>query len=353
MSSTDGRPPRAVTRNDVARLAGVSSAVVSYVVNDGPRPVAEATRVKVLAAIDKLGYRPNAAARSLITGRSDLIGLIVPDVRNPYFAALARSVETDARARGVNLVLAQGRTGGMAPLVETLSGHLVAGIIVATVPEPEALAIVVRNQIPLVRLSIAVPELGGSALWPDYYGGARDAVQHLVEVHGHREVALVIGSDHPESTDEPLDERERGWRDALDHAGLSTRHVVRVHWSAAGGRDAAERLATRHPDATAVFVSADQQAIGLLSGLHRAGRSVPGDIAVASFDGSPEAGFTVPALTTSGVPLADMAADAVAQLLGAPMVSRTYPTSLEVRESCGCVFVEPVETSPESALPRL
>ncbi|MDI9384478.1 MAG: LacI family DNA-binding transcriptional regulator, partial [Verrucomicrobiota bacterium] len=84
------------TRDDVARLAGVSSAVVSYVVNDGPRPVATKTRVRVLEAIDKLGYRPNAAARSLITGRSDLIGLVVPDVENQYFATLAKAVETAA-----------------------------------------------------------------------------------------------------------------------------------------------------------------------------------------------------------------------------------------------------------------
>ncbi|MGC3994623.1 MAG: LacI family DNA-binding transcriptional regulator [Propionicimonas sp.] len=333
---SDGKPPRAVTRNDVARLAGVSSAVVSYVVNGGPRPVAEATKAKVLDAIEKLGYRPNAAARSLITGRSDLIGLVVPDVRNPYFAALARAVETQARAHGVNLVLAQGRTGGMAPLVESLSGHLVAGIIVSTVPEPEAVAVVVRNRIPLVRLSIAVPETGGAAVWPDYYNGARAAVEHLVEVHGHREVALVIGSDHPERTDEAMDERERGWRDALDHAGLPTRHVVRAFWSADGGLDAAARLVAGHPEATAVFASSDQQAIGLLSGLHRAGRSVPDDLAVASFDGSPEAAFTVPSLTTSSVPVADMAAEAVAVLLGEERAVRVHPTTLVPRESCGC-----------------
>ncbi|MFT4109794.1 LacI family DNA-binding transcriptional regulator [Propionicimonas sp.] len=333
---SEGKPPRAVTRNDVARLAGVSSAVVSYVVNGGPRPVAEATRAKVLAAIDKLGYRPNAAARSLITGRSDLIGLIVPDVRNPYFAALARAVETEARAQGVNLVLAQGRTGDMAPLVESLSGHLVAGIIVATVPEPDAVAVVVRNRIPLVRLSITVPGTAGASVWPDYYHGARAAVEHLVDVHGHREVALVIGSDHPERADEVMDERERGWRDALDHAGLSTRHVVRAFWSADGGRGAAALLVADHPEATAVFASSDQQAIGLLSGLHRAGRSVPDDLAVASFDGSPEAAFTVPSLTTASVPVADMAAEAVAVLLGEDRPVRVHPTTLVRRESCGC-----------------
>lgn len=334
MSSTGARSPRGVTRDDVARLAGVSSAVVSYVVNNGPRPVAEATRVKVLEAIEKLGYRPNAAARTLITGRSDLLGLIVPDIRNPYFAALAQAMETAARARSMNLVLAQGVTGGIEPLVESLSGHLVAGIVTATIPEPEAVAAMLRHRVPLVRMSLALPT-ERTALWPDYYGGARAAVQHLVEVHGHRQVALVIGSDHPGRSDEPMDDRERGWRDTLENAGLAARHVVRVHWSSAGGREAAARLA-EHPEVTAVFAASDQQAIGLVAGLHRAGRSIPTDIAVAAFDGSPEAEFTVPPLTTVNVPLGDMATDAVAQLLGAPAEVHTYPTSLVVRESCGC-----------------
>ncbi len=105
MVSSATRPTRDVTRDDVARLAGVSSAVVSDVVNNGPRPVAEATRRRVLEAIEKLGYHPNAAAMGLITGRSDLIGLIVPDIRNPYFAALAQAAEEAARAQSVTSCL--------------------------------------------------------------------------------------------------------------------------------------------------------------------------------------------------------------------------------------------------------
>ena len=337
--------PKAVTRNDVARLAGVSSAVVSYVINDGPRPVAEATRAKVLAAIDKLGYRPNAAARTLITGRSDLIGLIVPDVRNQYFAALAQAVEVAARDRGVNVVLTQGTTGRLLPLVEALSGHQVAGIITATLPEPEATASLVRHRVQLVRLSLAQPSTEAIAFWPDYYGGARCAVQHLIEVHGHQRIALVIGSDHPEAVGEPMDDRERGWRDALAAAGLIAERRITAHWSSAGGRDAAKQLLERYPDSTAVFVSSDQQSIGLLAGLHRAGRTVPADLAVASFDGSPEAEFTIPPLTTSSVPMAAMAADAVARLLdgvdgvggvGGVGGGQAHPTKLTVRHSCGC-----------------
>lgn len=332
--------PHPVTRDDVARLAGVSSAVVSYVVNDGPRPVAEATRARVQAAIEKLGYQPNAAARALITGRSDLLGLIVPDLRNPYFAALAQAMEVAARAEALNLVLAQGTTGSMARLVESLVGHRVAGIATATAPEPEAVAIVARYRVPLVRLSLPLVGETVAVICPDYYGGALAAVRHLVEVHGHRRIALVVGSDHPEQAPPPvrlMDGRERGWRDYLGQAGLPTSDVLRVPWSVAGGAEAARRLVADHREVTAVFVAADQQATGLLAGLGRAGIAVPGRLAVASFDGSPEAEFTNPPLTTVQVPLQQLATDAVASLLAPAWASRTYPTVLLVRQSCGCL----------------
>lgn len=337
--SEAGGPLRAVTRNDVARLAGVSSAVVSYVINNGPRPVAASTRIRVLEAIEKLGYRPNAAARTLITGRSDLIGLIVPDIRNPYFAALAQAAEAAARARSVNLVLAQGATGKLEQLVESLAGHQAAGIITSTIPEPSAMAVITRTRIPLVRLSLATPS-DGPAIWPDYRGGARSAVRHLIEVHGHRRIGLVMGSDHPERDDDTPDGREEGWRNALEDAGLSTEYVIRVPWSAAGGAQAAGLLAGPSAAVTAVFVSSDQQAIGLISGLQGTGRSIPDDLAVVSFDGSPEAAYTVPPLTTVNVPLSEMATDAVAELLEGSGASRRHDTSLVVRSSCGCTATE-------------
>lgn len=329
------KPARGATRDDVAKLAGVSSAVVSYVVNEGPRPVAEATRAKVLAAIDKLGYRPNAAARSLTMGRSDLVGLIVPDVRNPYFAALAQAIEVEARAEGVNLVLAQGMTGGLAPLIESLRGHLVAGIITSAIPEPAAVEALVRGRVNLVRLSLVPPGIDASSVLPDFYGGTGEAVRHLIEVHGHRRIALVAGSDRPE-TGGVMDDRERGWRDALTSVGLPADAVIRINWSSSGGRDAAKRLVQEFPACTAVFTMSDQQAIGLLAGLDQLGKSVPGDIAVTSFDGSPEAEFTIPPLTTSSVPMADMARAAVKQLLHGGRRGGVFPTELIVRRSCGC-----------------
>lgn len=336
MSSDTDRPARGATRDDVAKLAGVSSAVVSYVVNNGPRPVAAATRQRVLAAIDKLGYRPNAAARSLIMGRADLVGLIVPDVRNPYFAALAQAVEVEARAEGINLVLAQGPTGHLAALVESLSGHLVAGIITAAVPEPAAVEVILRNKITMVRLSLVPPDIDSTSVLPDFYAGARQAVRHLIEVHGHRRIALVAGSDTPDRKGITLDDRQRAWQDVMSAAGLPTDAVIRVNWSAAAGREAAARLARDFPDCTAVFTMSDQQAIGLISGLHELGRAIPDDVAITSFDGSPEAGFTIPPLTTASVPLAEMAKAAVACLMKPGQQGKVFQPELILRASCGC-----------------
>ena len=335
MASEVARVTRGATRDDVARLAGVSSAVVSYVVNNGPRPVAEATRARVLDAIDKLGYRPNAAARSLIMGRSDLVGLIVPDVRNPYFAALAQAVEVEARAKGVNLVLAQGATGHLAALIESLSGHLVAGIITAAVPEQAALGVILRNKITMVRLSLVPPDIDDTSVLPDFYAGAHDAVRHLVEVHGHRRIALVAGSDTP-ANHHVFDDRERAWRDVLAAAGLPTDALIRVNWSLAAGREAAARMVAEFPDCTAVFTMSDQQAIGLISGLTAAGRSIPGDVAITSFDGSPEAEFTIPPLTTASVPMAEMAKAAGDGLLDPRRTGVVLQPELILRHSCGC-----------------
>lgn len=322
------------TRNDVARLAGVSSAVVSYVVNNGPRPVADATRMRVEQAIEQLGYRPNAAARSLIKGRSELIGLIVPDIANPYFGALATHVEQAARKRSLHMVLIQGRTGGLASVVETLSGHLVAGIITGSIPEPEASAAALHNRVPMVKLSLASPSDPLPGVWPDFFAGARAAVRHLINVHGHRDLALVIGTDEPNV--QSKDERARGWRDAMAEAGLSTQHEIEVPWSSEGGYRAAERIIADHPGVTAAFIASDQQAIGLLAALHTHGRRVPDDLAVVSFDGTPAAEFSVPTLTTAAVPLAEMAEQALALLFSERRQQPGYEAKLVIRESCGC-----------------
>lgn len=323
---------RNVTREDVARLAGVSTAVVSYVVNNGPRPVAAATRERVLAAIEKLGYQPNAAARSLITGRAELLALVVPDIANLYFAAMAQHVEAAARERGLTMLLVRSSDSGLEDVLAALAGRLVVGVVTASEPGPSAIRQLMRQHVPMVGLSMFAPLGAFPRLVPDFYEGSRAAVRHLVEDHGHTRVGMVTGSETPEG-------REQGWHDALLAAGLEPDVVVRVPWSMAGGREAARTLLTEHPDITAVFVSSDQQATGLASGIARAGLCAPGGLAFAAFDGSPESEFVVPPLTTVRVPMEEMARDAVDLALGASTPARpSYPTQLIVRESCGCTL---------------
>lgn len=321
---------RNATRGDVARLAGVSTAVVSYVVNNGPRPVAPATRQRVLDAIEKLGYQPNAAARSLITGQANLLGLVVPDVRNPYFAAVAQEVEAAARERGLTLLLVQSEDASLTEAVDALGGQLVAGVITASGPTPDALRQLVRQHARLVGFSLVTGAGPFPCLAPNFYEGASAGVRHLVEVHGHTRVGLITGSAVRE-------DRERAWHDTLVAAGLEPAVVIRRSWSMAGGRAAAGALFAEHPEVTAVFVASDQQATGVLSGVDLAGRRVPDDLAVVAFDGSPESEFTIPPLTTVKVPMTDMARDAVALALGEAQQSvSVYPTTLTVRQSCGC-----------------
>lgn len=321
---------RTVTRADVAKLAGVSTAVVSYVLNDGPKPVAPATRARVLDAVKMLGYRPNAAARALSRGSSDLLALVVPTVEQPYFAHLAAAVEAAARAQGLSLIVANALPPRVAPTVRELVGQQLRGLILAAAATAEATREFLGAGIPTVLINQASPIGTLLTLGPDYRKGAADGVRHLIEVHGHRRIAYV-------GADIATDERAAGWRNTLRRAGLATDAAIEVEYSYDGGRDAVRILLREHPDVTAAFLASDQLAIGAIAGLAEAGRSAPGDLAIISFDGSPESAFAVPPLSTLDVPIQTMAEDAVDLLLStAPSAHHRYDPVLLIRRSCGC-----------------
>jgi LacI family transcriptional regulator len=328
-----GRPP---TRVDVARLAGVSTAVVSYVVNNGPGPVAAATRVRVLDAIRALGYRPNASARALATGSSRLLGLIVADITNPFFSSLAVSIEAVARERGYALLLANSGDDTQAELaaLSSLVRHNVDGILLSSVlPGPDILAARQAN-VPLVLMNSFDPYPGVMTVGVDAAEGAYLATRHLIE-HGHTNISLiigpVIGSD--------LEAREAGWLRALDEADLAPGPVGRSTFDREGGYSAARQLFRRRDHATAVFVSSDLQAIGALSALHSLSLRVPDDVAVISYDGTPESKFSIPPLTTVRQPVAEIASRLVDLILSDDPTTDPQHTLLApeliVRDSCG------------------
>jgi LacI family transcriptional regulator, galactose operon repressor len=316
-----------VTRNDVARYAGVSTAVVSYVVNAGPRPVAPETRERVLEAIRVLGYRPNATARALRMGTTRTLGLITPDGGNPLFAELAKAIDKEASARGY--VVLQTSTDGdpvteQAKIAELLIRQVSGLLLVGPTDDPDLSEV----SIPVVAINRLLSEV--TSVRPQYREGARAGVEHLI-AHGHRVVGLVVGGP-------PNGERELGWQDALHQAGLADGPIARAQFSRQGGYSAARELLTATNRPTAIFASSDLQAVGVLRAIHEAGLHIPDDIAVLAFDGTPETEYTWPPLTVVRQPLEQMAHDAVTRLIDGQTTIEaiTYPTTLIPRTSCGC-----------------
>jgi len=331
--------PRAVTRADVAARAGVSAAVVSYVVNDGPRPVAPATRERVLAAITELGYRPNAAARALRLGSSELLGLMVPDNRNPFVNELAHAVEVAAERRGYSLILAN--AGRSLDREQRQMRHLVArqveGVIMVPMSREVNAAELRAAGIPLTILTHTITVTGVGSVSTDIHAGAKLALEHLIG-HGHRSIALVIGRG---AGAEP-DGREVAWRECQEAAGLAQGPVFRADFTREGGYAAGLAFLAASPRPSAIFTSSDMQAVGVLHALHEAGVGVPAEVAVVSFDGSPESAFAWPVLTTVKQPIEAMAraaADQVLGLIGNPGQGpshQQFPAELVIGRSCGC-----------------
>ena len=328
-------PARRATAAEVARLAGVSPAVVSYVLNDGPRPVAAATAERVREAVRELDYRPNRAARALRIGSTGMVGLILPSVTNPFFAAFSEAFHAAAHPRGLAVIAASSDAvlESEWELVESLPRHGIDGLVVATVMHPADSPAMPEPGLPTVVVNAPFPVPGVHTLGPDATQGARLAVEHLLAVHGHRSVALVSG----ESGVQRPGSRELGWQQAATAGGTEPGPVVRVPFDRAGGRAAADQLLALPVRPTAVFASSDAQAFGLLHGLRAAGVRVPEDVAVVGFDGTDDGAYAAPPLTSARQPVAAMAAaalDALEHPVGAD--HQLFALDLVVRESCGC-----------------
>ncbi|MEZ0068120.1 DNA-binding LacI/PurR family transcriptional regulator [Streptacidiphilus sp. MAP12-20] len=290
-TTTPGRKP---VMADVARLAGVSHQTVSRVLNDSPH-VKEETRERVLQAIRELDYRPNSAARTLVTKRSQTLGVVSFDTTLYGPASMLYGIEQAARSAGYFVSIASVRTldsRSVQEAVERLRGQAVEGVLVIA-PQTSAVGALaqVSSQVPVVAVGTG-PQTRVPAVAVDNEAGARAATRYLLDL-GHRTVHHVAG---PSSW---LDAQARvaGWRSTLAEAGAPEPPVLAGDWSARSGYEAGLQLAT-DPEVTAVFCANDHMALGLLRALHEAGRDIPGDISVAGFDDIPEASYFTPPLTT-------------------------------------------------------
>jgi DNA-binding LacI/PurR family transcriptional regulator len=278
---------------DVAELAGVSHQTVSRVLNDHPN-VRPHTREKVLDAIRQLAYRPNAAARTLVTRRTHTLGVISIDSTLYGPAMMLHGIERAAQ-HGYFVVIASLPAldrRSMLGAVDRFLGQAVEGIIVIA-PQTSAVAALahVPSDVPLVAVGCGT-RAPLTSVAVDNADGAAQATHYLLSL-GHETVHHVAG---PNSW---LDARERidGWRRALREAGATEPEVITADWSARSGYEIGQKLATRD-DVTAVFCGNDNIAVGLVRALTEQGRQVPDDISVVGFDDVPEAGYYLPPLTT-------------------------------------------------------
>ena len=311
-------PNRRPTRDDVAALAGVSTAVVSYVVNDGPRPVSEAARRRGLDAIRRLDYVPNQAARSLAGQRTGTLGLIVPTLANPVWAGLALGAGDIALPESFLLMMCDVENDPQldAHYAETLASKQLDGVIVVPTAQPDAtLDLLARAQIPAVVVERSTPE--APCVVVDAEATGRLVTQHLLDL-GHRRIAFV--SEHGSVLDSR--HRLRGYRAALSDHGVEAddRLVIGTgpslqHSIVEGASAAAEHLLDLDPRPTALFAHNDLIAIAVIRSAHRRGLVVPDDLSVIGVDDTEAGRYIDPALTTMPFPSRDLGRAAARILL--------------------------------------
>jgi len=307
--------PERITIADVAREAGVSQMTVSRVVND-KGDVSEATRQRVLAVIERLGYRPNSIARGLATKHTGTLGLVVPDVANSFFSDVARGAEQAAYAQGYNVFLCNTEEDPQRELavIGSLEDKRVDGLVLCSsrLEEWELRQVVARHRVVVLVNRRLEGEQVRSVLMDDERGG-RLATEHLLK-SGHRAVGYLAGPAASHSGRE----RARGYFAAFRAAGLP--HYV--DWvqhclpTVEGGLEAARALLTAHPDLTALFCYNDLAAVGALQAGEQLGRRVPDDLAVVGYDDIPLAALVTPPLTTCRVPRHELGVQAVRVVLG-------------------------------------
>jgi DNA-binding LacI/PurR family transcriptional regulator len=329
------RGPAPVTLEEVARVAGVSRATVSRVVN-GVSTVDEELREMVTRAIIATGYTPNRAARSLVTRRAGAIGLVLPDegrmLGDPHFGRVVSGVMDVTQPLGVQLVLT---SSGAGTLVSDLRQGRLDGVILIHTHDADPLPrMLIDSHLPVVLAARPVRPMPITYVDVNQTAGAALAAHHLAD-RGCYRVATITG---PVSTPAALD-RLQGFRTAMSERGYDDVVAVEGDFTHEGGAAAVEELLTVCPDVDGLFIASDLMAHGALPVLRRHGLHVPDDIAVVGFDDSSPALACDPPLTTVRQPVEDMAAEMARLLLSRierpdrPVSAVVFQPTLVVRQS--------------------
>lgn len=304
-----------ITMKEIAKRANVSIKTVSRVVNGQGEISAETVR-RVQEVIDELGYRPNLMARSLVTQRTNSIGLIVPNISNPFYPEVAQAVLSTARENNHNMLLCshENDAGEQQQILDSLVAQGVDGIIIfPALHSLQQLARFADSYGPLVVVNDSLEHPKVSQVQADIIAGAARAVDYLIE-KGHSHIAMI------NAVRSPLERRwrERGFKQSMAAHGLLMGQMLPGDTAVTdidGGYNAAIRLLTDHPEITAIFCYNDMMAIGAVHACQELGFHVPNDCAIIGFDDISIASLVQPTLTSIRIDKYALGAEAARQLL--------------------------------------
>lgn len=345
---------------EIARLSGVSRSTVSRVINDDAR-VSPGARARVQAVIEEYDYHPNAAARSLASRRTGILGLMIPRAiewvfGDLFFQLIIKSIASATNAAEQNLMLLM-ETSESGESAQRLFNRVVVGrhldgiIVVSNVIEEPLVALLDRHQFPSVLVG-RHPMFDLSFVDVDNRLSSRGGVEHLIS-HGHRRIGMIGGSENLIAA---IDRRD-GYHQALIGAGIPIDPDL---YRGADFRELNAYMAMREllalPDPpTAIFTASDVMAFGAIRAIQEAGLSVPDDVAVLGFDGIEQAAYSDPPLSTIAQPVAGLGREAVSMLMqrietpDAQAMHRFLPTELKLRASCGCAGAAAGRQAKEAA----
>lgn len=327
------------TIREVAHRAGVSYATVSHVINN-TRFVSEETRARVQSAMSELNYRPNAVARSLRSGRTNTIGMILPDSSNPYFAEIGRVIEEEAFRSGYSIILCNMELDPAKEnlYINVLMNRQVDGLIFcATGDQMPMLDELESQDIPAVFIDRDLPGVEVDTVIVDNDQGGCIATQHLLDL-GHRRIACITG---PASPITPSGRRVNGYEAALIEAGIPVDHdLIRLgDYHPRSGMEITEALLRLPDPPTAIFACNDLMALGAIRAANKLGLRVPEDISIIGYDNIDLTNFINPPLTTVSQEQETVGLWAVQALVrritdkSLPTQKAIIPTRLVVRES--------------------
>lgn len=330
------------TIKEIAEAAGVSTATVSRVLNSSPQ-VRPKTRERVEEAIRRLNYSPSALARGLARKRTNLLGLILSDITNPFYPELIRGIQDRAKCDGYHVIICNtdGKYSQEERYLWALLELRVEGVIFASVlmSETRGVELVRRAGIPLVLVNRRLPDTDLDYVVVDNKQGAMQAVRYLVGL-GHRQIGIIAGPGDASNSAERL----AGYVQALEECGIALRddYIITTEFSRRAAFEATKEMMTLADPPTALFVVNDNMAVGTLGALSSLGLQVPGDVAVVGFDDTEMASLEVVNLTTVSHRCYTMGSEAVNILMDrikgtgdAKPRQIVLKPELKIRKTCG------------------